>query len=203
MSLIYFLQNLKPKIAIEIGTHLGGSLQVLSHFSSKVYSLDIDPKVPQQLAGKYSNVEYLIGDSSKTLPILLEKLQKENAEVSFILIDGDHETEAVKKDIEAILQFKPIVPLYILMHDSFLPSCRVGIMSANWNSCPYVHVLELDYVPGRLVSHMILITGMAIAISLPYPRQHSLQMTASAHSMFCTLVKNMLSKANSIKAEEV
>ncbi len=180
MALIYFLQNLKPKVSIEIGTQFGGSLQVLSHFSSKVYALDIDPEVPLRLKGKYSNVEYLVGDSFQTLPVLLENLQKENAEIGFILLDGNCSTEAVKKDIASILKIKPIGPLYILIHNSFYPPCRIGICSVNWSSCPYAHALELDYIMGgmSLFGGPLMGAGIAMAILLPSPREHNLQASA-------------------------
>ena len=38
---IHLLQHLKPETAIEIGTYIGGSLQVISKFSKQVYSIDI------------------------------------------------------------------------------------------------------------------------------------------------------------------
>ena len=125
MGLIYLLQQLRPKVAIEIGTRFGGSLQVLAKYCEKVYSLDIDPEVPARMAGQYKNVEYLIGPSTQTLPALLQKLTVQKAELAFVLVDGDHSAQGVRADINAILQFKPIVPLYVVMHDSFNPECRV------------------------------------------------------------------------------
>src|SRR5437868_8530331 len=49
VALVFLLEYLRPKVAIEIGTRFGGSLQVLSHFSDRVYSLDIDAEVPSRL----------------------------------------------------------------------------------------------------------------------------------------------------------
>src|SRR5262249_38524470 len=60
-ALLFLLQQLRPKVAIEIGTRFGGSLQALSRFCDKVYSLDIDPNVPKRLKGRFTNVEYIIG----------------------------------------------------------------------------------------------------------------------------------------------
>jgi hypothetical protein len=59
VALIFLLQHLKPKVAIEIGTGFGGSLQVLAQFCDRVYSIDVDPDVPSRLAGRFPNVEYL------------------------------------------------------------------------------------------------------------------------------------------------
>ena len=66
--MIYLLERLRPKVAIEIGTRFGGSLQVIAQYSERVYSLDIDPEVTDRLKGRFPNVEYLIGPSDQTLP---------------------------------------------------------------------------------------------------------------------------------------
>lgn len=127
-AMILLLQNLKPSVAIEIGTKLGGSLQVLARFSKKVYSLEIDPEVERRLAGKYPNVEFIIGPSTETLPPLLKRLEAEQANLGFVLVDGDHTTKGVKSDINNVLEFKPRHPLYVVMHDSFNPECRTAAL---------------------------------------------------------------------------
>ena len=63
MAVIYLLETLRPRVAVEIGTRMGGSLQVLAHFAEKVYALDLDPEVPERLKGRHANVEYIIGPS--------------------------------------------------------------------------------------------------------------------------------------------
>ena len=77
VALIFLLEHLRPKVAIEIGTEDGGSLQVLSHFCDRVFAIDRDQDVPRRLEGKFSNVEYLIGPSQKILPPLIDRLQRE------------------------------------------------------------------------------------------------------------------------------
>src|SRR6478735_4078662 len=61
VAILYLLERLRPPVAIEIGTRMGGSLQAISRYSKKVYAIDIDPEVPKRLHGLYSNVEYLVG----------------------------------------------------------------------------------------------------------------------------------------------
>src|SRR6516162_9755749 len=51
VGLIFLLEQLRPKVAIEIGTKNGGSLQALMRFSEWVYSIDIDPEIPTRLEG--------------------------------------------------------------------------------------------------------------------------------------------------------
>lgn len=184
MGVIYLLAHLRPKVAIEIGTRFGGSLQVLSRYCDQVYSLDVDPLVPERMEGRYSNVEYLIGPSDQTLPPLIRRLQSEKAELSFVLVDGDHSSEGVRKDIDNVLQFKPVVPLYILMHDSFNPKCRLGLRAAKWAECPYVHACELDFVSGSVNPSPSdwgeLWGGLALGILKPEPRQSHFEITGSA-----------------------
>ena len=127
IALLNLLSDIKPVISIEIGSKEGGSLQLISQLSKTVYSLDIDPSV-KNLSEKFSNVNFIIGDSKVTLPLLLKDLHNKNEQPDFILIDGDHSAEGVKNDIENILKLKTTKPLVILMHDSFNPICRKGLL---------------------------------------------------------------------------
>jgi hypothetical protein len=171
-------------VSIEIGTKYGGSLQVLSQFSDKVYSIDIDPDIPRRLKGKFPNVEYLIGPSDQILPPLIDRLGKEGAELGFALVDGDHSAEGVRKDIDNLLRFRPIVPLYIVMHDSFNRRCRLGLAQANWSANRYVHAVELDFVAGTVNSapnaRNQLWGGLALGILLPRERQGRFEITGRA-----------------------
>src|SRR5215469_5086572 len=42
VALIFLLEHLRPKVAIEIGTKYGGSLQVLAQLCDRVCSIDVD-----------------------------------------------------------------------------------------------------------------------------------------------------------------
>ncbi|MFN9325357.1 MAG: class I SAM-dependent methyltransferase [Flavobacteriales bacterium] len=142
------LRRTRPEVAIEIGTYRGGSLQVISHFAQRVISVDIDPTVPERLAGKFSNVEYRVGDSKQLLPDLIDELNRAGANVGFFLIDGDHSTAGVRRDVNAVLKYRPKGRCVIIMHDSFNPACREGIRSADWSASPYVQWVDLDFIPG-------------------------------------------------------
>ncbi|MBV8901658.1 MAG: class I SAM-dependent methyltransferase [Verrucomicrobia bacterium] len=191
IGVIYLLERLKPRVSIEIGTRYGGSLQVLAKLSEKVYSLDLDPDVPRRLAGKFANVEYITGSSRTTLPPLVEQLQKANEPVSFVLIDGDHSAEGVRCDIDSILQFRPVTPLFIIMHDSYNPECRKGITSANWAGNPYVHSVELDFISGCLNPARAwrgeLWGGLGLAVLLPEKRSGRFEVTGRGNLTVQTL----------------
>ena len=144
-TIIGLLREIRPKVSVEIGTSSGGSLSTLAHLSKKVYSLDINPACKKRLGSIFPNVEFVTGRSQETLPPILEKVSPE-----FILVDGDHERNSVMQDIDNILRSKPDKRQYILMHDSFNPDVRQGILDANWSKSAYVHYAELDFVPGNL-----------------------------------------------------
>jgi hypothetical protein len=181
-AMLFFLEHLRPKVAIEIGTRFGGSLQVLAKYCERVYSLDIDPEVPRRLEGRYSNVEYLIGPSDETLPPLIDRLQRDGAELSFALVDGDHSTNGVRKDIDNLLRFRPKSSFYIIMHDSFMPECRAGLKQANWAANPHIHAVELDFVSGVINPapkyRNTRCGGLALGILLPSPRRGRFEITA-------------------------
>jgi hypothetical protein len=147
-ALSSLLKRLQPKLSLEIGTYMGGSLQVLAHYSEAVISVDIDPDVANRLADKFPNVEFRSGDSSRLLPDLVRELNKQKRPVGFVLIDGDHSADGVRRDIEALLDLQPQQQLVFILHDSFNPGCREGMRTANWAKSPFVHHVELDFIPG-------------------------------------------------------
>src|SRR5262249_19555731 len=87
LVLTSLLSLMRPECSIEIGTSGGGSLQALSWYSGKVYSLDIDPTVKTRLApAGFQNVEFLTGDSRGVLPELLADLHVRRKAVRFVMI---------------------------------------------------------------------------------------------------------------------
>jgi glycosyltransferase involved in cell wall biosynthesis len=150
LALTALLSRHKPMCSIEIGTDMGGSLSLISQYSEMVYSIDIDRSILERF-GYFKNVCFLTGPSSKILPILLAELDKENIPIDFILIDGDHTAEGIKHDVECLLSYTPKRPLFIMMHDSFNPGCRKGMLEVNWQSSPYLDWFDLDFIPGRII----------------------------------------------------
>lgn len=146
--LINLLATLSPEISIEIGTYKGGSLQVISKYSQKVYSIDISPAPKNFLENKFKNVAFLIGDSSVLLTDIFKEIDKEDKKLGFVLIDGDHTKKGVSKDLNTILSYPHKHPFTIIMHDSFNPQCRKGIRSIDYSRYPGVEYVELDYIAG-------------------------------------------------------
>jgi hypothetical protein len=179
-TLAALLQRFRPACAIEIGTYRAGSLSVIAQNAAKVYSLDIDPACKAQFAEQFGNVDFRTGDSSVTLPIVLDEIRASGEQLGFVLIDGNHSEAGVRDDVNRLLAFRPTVPLYVVMHDSFNPGCRRGIRTANWSASPYVHLVELDWVHGRLMprdegpSFREMWCGFGLAVFLPEPREGAL-----------------------------
>lgn len=175
-ALSTLLSERRPDCAIEIGTYKGGSLGILAKYCKKVYSLDIDPTLRDEHGREFENVEFLVGNSRDLLPALIHKIQRANESLGFILIDADHTEQGVRSDINNVLRYKPKCPLYILLHDSFNPDCRRGMLTADWAGNTHVHLVETDYVVGRFVtteegkSARSMCCGFALAILLPEQR---------------------------------
>ncbi len=186
-AFIKLLEKVKPKVSIEIGCFKGGSLQVLSKFSKKVYTIDIDPNVQKSLGHKFDNVDFFIGKSSNMTPKILQKIKDNNEQLEFILIDGKHTPKGVQRDIEAFLSFKPIKPIFIVFHDSFNPSCRKGILRASYKDSPYVHSVEVDFIsgvfnPGKLFRQMW--GGLALVIMKPQKRLEEIKISQCQKKLY-------------------
>jgi len=146
------LTTLKPQCAIEVGVYRAGSLAILASHSRKVYALDKNPACESEYASRFPNVEFITGSSEETLPKLIDRLQASGEVLDFVLIDADHSAKGIRRDINNILRYQPRRPLYIIMHDSFNPGCRQGMMQADWADNPHAHMLELDFVVGRFIT---------------------------------------------------
>jgi hypothetical protein len=191
IALQHILAGLHTKRAIEVGTYKGGSLQVLAHFCDHVHSIDIDPSIADKLGPRFTNVTFYTGNSAELLPSVLRSNAQNREPVGFILIDGDHSTEGVRRDINAILSMPPSGDLVLLMHDAFNPDCRAGILSANWQICPYVHEVEIDYIPGvyhqqtfDTAAARTMWGGFACALLKPEPRHGDLVISQRQQGLF-------------------
>ena len=171
------LTTLKPQCAIEVGVYRAGSLAILASHSRKVYALDKDRACESAYASRFPNVEFITGLSQDTLPKLIDRMQASGEALDFVLIDADHSAEGIRRDINNVLRYRPRRPLYIIMHDSFNPECRQGMMQANWANNPHAHMVELDFVVGRFItkeegdSYRQMWCGFALGVLLPEKRQ--------------------------------
>jgi len=194
MALTGLLARLRPRHALEIGTYHGGSLSLIAQFAERVWALDIDPDVPNRFRVP-PNVDLRIGDPDGLVSRMLDELDAAGIALDFILIDADHSTEGVRRDIETVIHrpTPPRAPCVILLHDSGNPGCRLGIQTADWASCPYVHHVELDFVPGQIIEHAVrdnrseVWGGLALAYLMPEPRRHAFAVNAGSGTSVAAL----------------
>ncbi len=77
-ALVGLLSEIRPKVAIEIGTAEGGSLRRIAHHSERVLSFDL--LEPDPALRELPNVEFFVGDSHRLLPEQLAKLSAEGTQ---------------------------------------------------------------------------------------------------------------------------
>jgi hypothetical protein len=150
MAMSHLLATIQPKLAVEVGTYQAGSLSLIARHSGWVYSIDIDPAIPEKFS-QFQNTTFITESSTTSLPALLARLEAERAPLEFILIDGDHSAEGVRRDLNSVLQFQPTRDVYVMMHDSFNPACRSGMLAADWATARHVSFADLDFIHGKVV----------------------------------------------------
>jgi hypothetical protein len=188
IALMGVLARVRPKGALEVGVYYGGSLSLTSQFAQHIIAIDIDPAVRERVKVP-ANAELMIGNSLDMIPRALERFKKLNLPLEYVLIDADHSKEGVRRDINLVLEYKPERPMLILAHDSGNPDCRAGILAAKWQSNPYVHYVQCDFVPGQIIEHEVhdgratVWGGFALAYLNPQPRASELVVSQGSITM--------------------
>jgi len=151
LGLIGLLHCLKPKKVLELGYHRGGATKWLSELSEQVISVDVNEFV-SNAPNLFHNVE------AWNCPTLeaASRVKRENLFFDLAIIDADHSRKAVSADINGIIEHSDI----ILMHDSFNPDCRKGMVDALKKQDS--HAYYLDFIPS-VSKHDGLWGGLAIA----------------------------------------
>ena len=142
------LCQLKPRLAIEIGTAEGGSLARIAEHAEEVHSFDLVE--PETAARELPNVTIHTGDSHKLLPELLARLDEECRNVDFVLVDGDHSSDGVCRDVRDLLDSRAIGRTIIVIHDTINETVRAGLERVRYEAYPKVAYVELDFVAGYM-----------------------------------------------------
>lgn len=138
--------QLRPRLAIEIGTAEGGSLARIATHSERVVSFDLVE--PEEHVKALANVELRTGDSHALLAPELQRLAAEGETVDFVLVDGDHTAAGARSDMEDVLASEAVRRTVILAHDSLNPEVRRGLEEVDYSAHEKVAWVEMDFVGG-------------------------------------------------------
>jgi len=140
------LAQLRPKLAIEIGSAEGAALRRIAAHSEEVHSFDLlAPSLPQP-----DNVRLHTGDSHELLPAFLAEIAGQGRNVDFVMVDGDHTPDGVRQDVEDLLDSRALARTVILIHDTANERVRSGVDSVRFAAWPKVVHVELDWISGKL-----------------------------------------------------
>ncbi len=140
------LADLRPELAIEIGTAEGGSLRRIAAQARLVHAFDRDPPDPELLT--LANVSFHVGDSHELLPRVLGQLTEQEVNVDFVLVDGDHSAEGARRDVEDLLSSPAISRTLVFVHDTANPDVRAGLEAIPYREWAKLTWVDLDWLPG-------------------------------------------------------
>jgi hypothetical protein len=144
------LSQLRPRLAVEVGTWEGGSLRRIAAHAEEVHAFDINERA-QRHADALPNATLHLGDSAQLLPEVLAGLHAAGREVDFALVDGLHTYDAVTADARALLESPACVRTVIVFHDSAHAEVRRALEDLDLRANPKVGMAVLDFVPGYVV----------------------------------------------------
>jgi hypothetical protein len=142
------LAEVRPQLAIELGTADGGSLRRIAAHSAEVHSIDVSHEPLRSRPDPPAHVTLHTGPSERLLAPLLESFAAAGRAVDFVLVDGDHRFEGVAADLRTLLRSGATGRAVILVHDSMNAEVRAGIESVGLDGYEQVVYYELDFVPG-------------------------------------------------------
>jgi hypothetical protein len=140
------LAQLQPTLAVEIGTAQGACLRRIAAHAQEAHSFDLEPP---SLALP-DNVTVHTGDSHELLPEFLAELVRLDRRVDFVMVDGDHSAEGVRRDLEDLLESDAVAQAVILFHDVANERVRAGIEAVRFEQWAKVAHVELDWISGQL-----------------------------------------------------
>ncbi len=142
------LAQVRPGLAVEIGTAEGGSLERIAAYSDEVHSIDLTHEPVKRTLP--AHVVFHTGPSADLLAPLLTLFEAEGRQVDFALVDGDHSFEGVRADLASLLVSPVTARCAILVHDTMNAEIRAGIESLHLDDYAKIVYYELDFVPGYM-----------------------------------------------------
>lgn len=137
------LADIRPRLAIEIGTAQGGSLERIAAYSEEVHTFDFEGQVDE---AAFPNVTFHYGDNHVLLPQLLAEFERDGRNVDFVLVDADHTTAGVRRDFEDLLRSGAVRETYIALHDTMNEGVSRGLEAVDLDDYPKVAFSDLGFV---------------------------------------------------------
>ncbi len=131
IPLLEEIKSLNPKIIVEIGFGMGGSVFCFSKLAGEVISINIPQELPlwkTTMFQEFSNSHFIRGDSHAESTIKELKDILKGRHIDCLFIDGDHTYEGVKKDFT---EYKNMVKGIIAFHDIHPPYLNIGNISVD------------------------------------------------------------------------
>lgn len=151
LALTAILSLLKPTCSIKIGSSESQIISLISKHSKMVLSIDADSNTADELS-YFKNVSFFIDPSLNIFSELLHELESENVQVEFIFINGDDDSsEGLKRNLDFLLSYIPKKPLLVALHNCLNSEFHRHLLEVNWEKSPYVHQVDIDFIPGRCV----------------------------------------------------
>lgn len=145
------LSELRPRLAIEVGTAEGASLGRIAAHAAEVHSFDLFAAVLP--AAELPHVTLHTGDSHELLAPFLAQLAEAGRNVDFVLVDGDHSSDGVRRDLQDLLDSPALGHTTILIHDTSNPTVRSGLDAVDYAARAKVVLVELDWIPGYVFTN--------------------------------------------------
>jgi Methyltransferase domain len=203
------LSALEPALSIEIGMGRGESLRRIAAHSGEVHSFDLVAPTSDLL--ELDNVQFHTGDNHHRLPELLRQLAQQGRNIDFVLVDGDHATEGVRRDVRDLLGNPATADTVILLHDTMNERVRSGVEQAGVLGFPKVAAFDLDAVPGYMCDegefHGELWGGFGIiktdARRAAYGQPRHATYACSAHPVLAALKDDLLAGDGDVSPRRV
>jgi Methyltransferase domain len=134
--------QLRPRLAVELGTAQGGSLRTIAEWSEEVHTFDFAPSVTDPPA----NATLHAGDSHVLLPQVLAGFARDGRNVDFALVDGDHSAAGVRQDVLDLLASPAVASTAIILHDAANEEVRAGLLGVDYSAHPKVRLVDFAFV---------------------------------------------------------
>jgi hypothetical protein len=137
-ALLGLISVLRPQRVLEFGCAQGGLTLWLSKRVNEVVTVDMDSEI-HSVCRNLPNVTPLCMNTNEAA----EQFINDGTQFDLTIIDADHSTEGVRRDLTNALEFSKV----ILLHDTFYPPCRKGLEQALEGKDIY---FDLELVAGGM-----------------------------------------------------